>query len=312
MMSANKRQNLKKIITDSSYRFESFGSRGFYNHLSDEEYICRMFKAKMGYPLNLENPQTFNEKLQWLKLYDRKPIYTTMVDKYAAKEYVASIIGDEYIIPTLGIWDRFVDIDFNTLPNQFVLKCTHDSGGLVICKDKSKLDIAAARKKINKSLKTNYFYSGREWPYKDVKPRIIAEKYISDSMGSSTLTDYKFYCFRGVADCVLVCFGRETGNTRFYFFDKEWKLKRYNKQGKAAPEGFTVPKPECMDKMFQIAEMLAKDIPAVRVDLYQSCGHIYFGELTFYPASGFDPNRSPEADYYFGSLIDLSKIKRSE
>ncbi|MBR5061524.1 MAG: glycosyl transferase, partial [Prevotella sp.] len=162
----------------------------------DRKYIEYIWKKKMNYPLNLDNPQTFNEKLQWIKLYDHNPLYTKMVDKYEAKEYVASIIGDEYIIKTLGVWDRFDDIDFSTLPKQFVLKCTHDSGGLVICKDKSKLDIQAAKKKIEKSLKKNYYYIAREWPYKNVKRRIIAEEYIEDEK-TKELRDYKFFCFNG-------------------------------------------------------------------------------------------------------------------
>lgn len=302
---------IKKLLLDKHERFKWLAYHGFYNEMSDEEYIRRMFKAKMGYPLNLENPKTFNEKLQWLKLYDRKPIYTTMVDKYAVKEYVAAIIGDEYIIATLGIWDRFDDIDFNTLPNQFVLKCTHDSGGLVICKDKSKLDIAAARKKINKSLKTNYFYFGREWPYKDVLRKIIAEKYMTDSEKVDYFTDYKFYCFDGYVDFVMVCVERYTGNPKFYFFDRQWNLKRYNKRGKEAPKDFTLPKPSHMDEMFDIASKLSEGIPFVRVDLYQSNERVYFGEMTFYPDSGFDKNRLPEADLYFGSLIKLPKNRTS-
>lgn len=148
--------------------------------LPDKAFIKLKYKDKFGKKINLNNPQTFNEKLQWLKLYDRNPEYTKMVDKYEVKKYVASIIGEEYIIPTLGVWNKFEDIDFNKLPDQFVLKCTHDSGGLVICKDKSKLDINEAKKKIEKSLKINYYYLSREWPYKNVKPQIIAEKYMVD------------------------------------------------------------------------------------------------------------------------------------
>ena len=169
-------------------------SRGFFKFMSDEAYLKFMYKLKMKRKLNLSDPQTFNEKLQWLKIYDRKPEYTTMVDKYEAKKYVADIIGEEYIIPTLGVWDRFEDIDFDELPDQFVLKCTHDSGGLVICRDKSKLDLKAAKKKINKSLKRNYYWIGREWPYKNVRPRIIAEKFMTDPT-SDDLQDYKFFFF---------------------------------------------------------------------------------------------------------------------
>lgn len=261
---------------------------------------------------NLKNPQTLNEKLQWLKLYNRKPEYTTMVDKYAVKEYVADIIGEEYIIPTLGVWDRFEDIDFDALPNQFVLKTTHDSGGVVICKDKSQLDKDAAKRKIEKSLSTNYYWSGREWPYKNVPPKIIAEQYITDSPDVDVITDYKFYCFGENVDSVLVCVERETGTPKFYFFDQDWNLRRYNKRGKEAPEGFTLPKPHKMDEMFQVALKLAQscNVPFLRIDLYNSNGQILFGELTFFPSSGFDANRLPETDLYFGSLTNLDQIRK--
>lgn len=275
--------------------------------MDDETYLKKVYKLQMGKDLNLENPQTFNEKLQWLKLYDRKPEYTQMVDKYAAKEYVADKIGEEYIIKTLGVWDKFDDIDFSTLPNQFALKTTHDSGGVVICKDKATFDIKKAKEKLEKSLKRKYYYVWREWPYKNVKPRIIAEEFLTDKSGG--LIDYKFFCFNGVADCVMVCIDRHINDTKFYFFDKNWELKRLNIRGKNAPEGFTLPKPKNMNKMFEIAEELSKGIKYVRVDLYESNDNIYFGELTFFPDSGFDSNILEEADTYWGNLIDLTKIK---
>ena len=273
--------------------------------IPDKPYLCLMyFKHFKSFP-NLKNPQTFNEKLQWLKLYNRKQQYITMVDKFAVKEYVASIIGEQYIIPNLGVWDKFEDIDFDSLPDQFVLKCTHDSGGLVICKEKNNFQKKYAMDKINKSLKRNYYYYGREWPYKNVKPRIIAEKYMTDDNSSEGFTDYKFFCFNGNVDCVMVCLERYTGDTKFYFFDKDWKLKRLNKRGKVAPEGFTIPKPACIDQMFDLAAKLSNNIPFVRVDLYQSNGQVYFGELTFYPDSGFDANILPEANEYFGRMIKI-------
>lgn len=276
--------------------------------ISDEIFIKAYYYNIFHRHIDLKNPQTLNEKLQWLKLYDRKSEYTTMVDKYAVKQYVADKIGEEYIIPTLGVWNHFDEIDFNKLPNQFVLKCTHDSGGLIICKDKSKLDLKTAKQKIEKSLKHNYYLSGREWPYKNVKPRIIAEKYMTDSPDIDEFTDYKFYCFNGYVDCVLTCIERSTGNPKFYFFDKDWKLLRYNKRGKEAPADFTLPKPENIEEMFRIASELSKGIPFLRVDLYNSSGKIYFGELTFFPDSGWDPNRLPEIDLYFGDLVDLERV----
>lgn len=278
--------------------------------LPDETYLKMRFKLKLGKPLDLENPQTMNEKLQWLKLHNRKPDYTMMADKYAVREYIAQKLGEEYLIPLLGVWDDPEEIDFDALPDQFVLKCNHNSGlGMCICKDKSKLNVDQVKRELKKGLQENYYLSGREWPYKNIKRRIIAEKYMTDSPDSTDFTDYKFYCFNGYVDCVLGCYERNSGTPKFYFFDRDWQLKRYNKRGKEAPDGFTMPKPEKMDKMFAIAEKLSKDVgvPFLRVDLYNSNGQIYFGELTFFPDSGFDANRLPEMDRYFGDLIKLEK-----
>lgn len=277
--------------------------------IPDKLYLQIKFRLSVGRKLDLKNPKTLNEKLQWLKLYNRREKHITLVDKYAARDYIAKTLGEEYLIPLLGVWDSPEEIDFDSLPDKFVLKCNHNSGGgMCVCKDKSKLDVKKAKSKLATGLKEKYFYSGREWPYKHVKPRIVGEKYMTDSPDVDCFTDYKFYCFGGNVDSVMVCIERNTGNPKFYFFDKDWQLKRYNKRGKEAPEGFTLPKPENMDKMFQIAETLSKDCeaPYVRVDLYNSNGKIYFGELTFYPDSGFDPNRLPETDLYFGSLTKLN------
>lgn len=275
--------------------------------LPDALFLRLKYLLKMKKILSLKNPKTFNEKLQWLKLYDRKPEYTKIVDKYAVREYIAEKIGEEYLIPLLGVWDSFDEIDFDKLPDQFVLKCTHNSGGLVICKDKSKLDIDKARKKIGASLKNNYFWHGREWPYKNVKPRIIAEKYMTDVCTGSELTDYKFSCFNGIVDNVMLCVERNTGDTKFHFFDREWNLLRYNTRGKNAPENFTLPKPERMDDMFELAKILSEGFAYVRVDLYCCNDKIYFGELTFFPQSGFDANLLKETDDLFGSYLTLKK-----
>lgn len=299
-----------KYLSDSNYRFLMNAGLGKYNNLSDKEYLERKFECCMGKSLDLEHPQTFNEKLQWLKLYDRKPEYTTMVDKYAVKKYVADKIGEEYIIPTLGVWDNPDDIDFDTLPNKFVLKCNHNSGlGMCICKDKSKLNIENVKSELKKGLAQDYYLTGREWPYKNVPRKIIAEKYMTDTSDSSDFTDYKFFCFNGYVDCVMVCLERSSGDTKFYFFDSNWNLKRLNTRGKNAPDGFTISKPSQMDKMFEIAAKLSKGLPFVRIDLYQSNDHIYFGEITFFSDSGFDANLLPETDKYFGNLIHLEDVK---
>ena len=273
--------------------------------MSDEEYITRKFKATIGENPDLNNPKTFNEKLQWLKLYDRKPICTTMVDKYEAKRYVAGIIGEEYIIPTLGAWDNFDEIDFDSLPNQFVLKCTHDSGGLVICRDKKTLNLKKARKKIEKSLKRNFYYTSREWPYKNVKPRIIAEKYMEDTSNKDGLVDYKFYCFGGEAKFLYVSQGLENHATAsISFLTTEWEFAPYERTD-YKPLDKLPQKPVNFEKMKDICRVLAKDIPFLRVDLYEINGQIYFSELTFTPAAGFMKFKNPEHDKEIGDMLEL-------
>ena len=291
---------LLKMIKDPRCLLRRMLAAGNFEWMEDKAYLKLMYYAHFGKKLDLENPKTFNEKLQWLKLYDRKPEYSRMVDKYEAKHYVAEKLGEEYIIPTLGLWDRFDDIDFDTLPDQFVLKCTHDSGGLVIVKDKEKLDKAAAKKTIEKSLETNYFYSGREWPYKDVKPRIIAEVFQGED-----LKDYKLFCFGGKPEITLVCSERftETGLCED-FFDGDWNhlpLRRPNHGNNAGSIG----KPAAFVQMKMFAEKLSRDIPFLRVDFYEIDGHLYFGEMTFYPASGMEGFTPSAWDLKLGDMITL-------
>lgn len=300
---------IKKYIINSDYRFLYNSSLGLYNNMPDDVFLKKKYKSIIGKELCLINPKTFNEKLQWLKINERKPEYTMMVDKYKVRQYIADKLGKEYLIPLLGVWKTPDEIDFDKLPNQFVLKCNHNSGlGMYICKDKAKLNITKVKNDLNKGLKQNYYLTGREWPYKNVPRRIIAEKFMVDESGG--FVDYKFFCFNGVVDCVMVCLDRHLDNTKFYFFDKNWNLKRLNIRGKNAPSDFTIRKPKCMDEMFKIAETLSKGIPFVRIDLYESFGQIFFGEYTFYPDSGFDPNLLPETDRYFGNLIVLNKEKK--
>jgi len=270
----------------------------------DEKYVKWNFYLAMGKKLNLENPQTFNEKLQWLKLYDRRPEYTKLVDKYEVKQYIKEKLGEKYVIPTLGVWDTFDEIDFSTLPNQFVLKCTHDSGGLVICKDKSTLDVAAARKKINRCLKRNYYYGTREYPYKEVKPRIIAEKFMVDESGVE-LKDYKFFCFNGDPRFLFVATDRQKDGeeTKFDFFDTKWKHLPFTNGHPNNPE--EPSKPENLEEMLRISKLLSQEIPHVRVDLYDINGKIYFGELTFFHWSGLIPFNPETWDEKFGEMISL-------
>lgn len=272
--------------------------------IPDKLYLKLKFRQRTGKRLNLREPRTFNEKLQWLKLYDRKPLYSTLVDKYEAKEYVAGIIGDEYIIPTLGVWDRFDDIDFDSLPNQFVLKCTHDSGGLVIVKDKSRLDFSAAKNKIEKRMKKNYYWHGREWVYKDVKPRIIAEQYMED-YETKELRDYKVYTFMGKAKFMMIAQDRQKGKTKAGYYDENFNQLNLTW---GYPNPSTKPqKPVNYKKMFQLAEKISRDLIEARVDFYEVNNKVYWGEITFFDGSGFDLIKPEEWDYKFGSWIELPK-----
>lgn len=285
----------KKLISAESLKF-----------LPDAPFLKLKYRVAMKKKLNLKNPTTYNEKLQWLKLYDRNPVYTQMVDKYEAKKYVAEHIGEEYIIKTLGVWNHFDEIDFDTLPDRFVLKCTHDSGGLVIVKNKNTLDKAAAKEKIEKCLNRNFYYSGREWPYKNVKPRIIAEEYMEDSK-TAELRDYKFFTFNGEVKALFIASERqkEDEETKFDFFDADYNhLPVHNGHPNATkpPE-----KPETFEKMKELASKLGEGIPHLRVDFYEVDGKIYFGELTFSHWSGMVPFEPAEWDKTFGDWINLPR-----
>lgn len=271
--------------------------------MPDEKYLRLRYKCIMGKELNLENPITYNEKLQWLKLYDRKPEYTKMVDKYEAKKYVSDIIGNEYIIPTLGVWEKAEDIDFDALPNEFVLKCTHDSGGMVICNDKSQLDIQSTKATLNHFLNRNFYSLHREWPYKNVKPRIIAEKYMVDESGYE-LKDYKFFCFDGKVNAMFIATDRnEKTETCFDFFDRDFNhMPVINGHPNTKKE---LKKPLGFEKMIELAERLSIGIPQVRIDFYDINGKVYFGEMTFFHWSGLKKFEPEEYDKIFGDWITL-------
>lgn len=273
---------------------------------SDKLFLKLKFRLMMGHKLNLKNPKTFNEKLQWLKLYNRKPEYTTMVDKYAVKEYVANTIGEEYIIPTLGVWDNVNEINWDSLPKQFVLKTTHGGGGcgVIICKDKTKFNIALAKEKLSKSLKSDIFLNFREWPYKNVPKRIIAEQYMSDESGIE-LKDYKFFCFNGKVQCFKVDFDRFISHKANYY-DKYAKLLPFGEECCLPDFNRTFEKPKNFSKMIEIVEILSKNIPFTRIDLYNCDGKIYFGEITFFPAAGMGKFVPEKWDNILGSYIDLS------
>lgn len=272
--------------------------------LPDDLYLKVRFRQRVGYWPNFRHPRTYNEKLQWLKLNDRHPEYTKLVDKVTAKDYVAARIGANYIIPTLGVWDSIDEIDWDALPNQFVIKVTSDSGGIVVCKDKSQLDKEKAKAKLRHGWGKNYYQYNKEYPYKDVKPRIIAEQYMEDESGYE-LKDYKFFCFDGEPKLLFVATdrGKKDEDTKFDFYDIEFNHLPFlngHPNARVAPT-----KPENYEEMIEIAKKLSRGMCHVRVDLYNVRGKIYFGELTFFHWSGMTPFEPQEWDYRLGELIKL-------
>lgn len=281
-----------------------FSTASFY---SDKFFLKASFWIVMGRRLDLNNPKSFSEKLQWLKLYRRRPEYTKMVDKIEAKKYVASIIGNEYIIPTLKMYDSINQVNFDELPKQFVIKCTHDSGSVIVCKDKDKLDKKKALEKLNKGLKQNFYYQTREYPYRSVKPRLIAEQYMEDESGYE-LKDYKIFCFNGQPKMSFVASDRqkEGEDTKFDFYDLEWNHIPVTNGHPCSEHG--IAKPQNYDKMLELASKLSQGIPHVRVDFYNINGKIYFGELTFFHWSGLVPFEPEDWDYTFGSYLHLPPV----
>ena len=296
------RNKFFKLFSDPYWAFGVI-LRHFLSHFitSDKLFVKLEYFSGMKHFPDLRHPKTYNEKLQWLKLNDIHDEYTQLVDKYEAKEYVRNILGDDVIIPTFGVWDKFEDIDFTMLPNQFVLKTTHDSGGVVVVKDKEHMDIETARRKLNKSLRNNYFFEHREYPYKNVKPRIIAEKFMVDESGME-LKDYKFFCFNGEVKFLFIATDRPI-DTRFDFFDTDFNHLPF-KQGHPWANK-EINKPDGFEEMKRIAGILSKGFPHVRVDLYDINGKIYFGELTFFHFSGNVPFEPEEWDYKIGRMLRL-------
>lgn len=275
--------------------------------LPDRWYLSLLYRVRMNKRLNLRTPRTFNEKLNWLKLYDRKPQYTQLVDKYTVKQFITNTIGSQYVIPTIGLWNSPDEIDFASLPSSFVLKTTHGGGntGVVICKDKSTADFVEIKSKLKQSYKDSIYRRLREWPYKNVKPRIIAEPFMVDSMNDE-LIDYKFFAFDGCVQALFVATGRNSGEVKFDFFDKDFQpldIVQSHPQS-----GINIKRPSTFDEMIYIAEKLSVGIPHVRVDLYEINGRVYFGELTFYHHGAVTPFHPEEWDYKFGSWLTLPKI----
>lgn len=293
------RRNPIKIIP-------ALGENGILNFVPDSVYLKWFFRAEMGYELNLKNPSTFNEKLQWLKLHDRQPLYTMLADKLAVRKYISQTVGAGYLIPLIGKWRSAQTIDFDRLPERFVLKCNHDSNSVIICRSRAEFQAEAARKILAERLGRNAFYGGREWPYKNIAPFVIAEKYMTDE-NQPALTDYKFFCFNGEAKFLYVSTGLENHSTAsISFFDLDWNRLPFSRQDYREYEG-DLKKPSRFDKMVELANFFAKDIksPFIRVDMYEINGRVYFSEFTFTPCCGMLPFKPPEWDAKIGEMLIL-------
>lgn len=298
----NRIKNPQLIVLDVFNKFSKY--------LNDEQFLRYRFRIVMGKRLDLKNPTSYNEKLQWLKLYDRNPLYTKLVDKVAVKDYVASIIGNEYIIPTLKVYKSPEEVRIEDLPERFVLKTNHDgdSLGVFVCKDKKNFDFNKAISILSKNLKHNYYYTGREWPYKNVNPVIFAEEYKEDEFGE--LRDYKFFCFNGVVKALFVATERSVGHVKFDYFDRDFNHLDFTQSHPMS--NVTLKKPDNFEKMIELAERLSRGLPHVRIDLYNCNGKIYFGEMTFYHYGGMIKFHPEEWDYKFGSWLQLPKYKRTD
>lgn len=278
------------------------GANGLLNWMPDKTYLQLLAKNAWGRTMDFDNPVTFNEKLQWLKLYDRNPLYTQLVDKYEVRSFVTEKLGEDYLIPLVGgPWDSFDEIDFDALPEQFVLKTTHDSGGVAICRDRESFDIEKARAYLSKRLKRNFFWANREWPYKNLKPRIVAEKYMVDESGTE-LKDYKVMCFGGEPRLIQVHRGRYVNHTQD-FYDTEWN--RMDITQYCDNSDVIMDKPEFLDEMLRLCRIVSESMPQVRSDWYFANGRVYFGELTFFDAAGFDDFEPVHWNKTLGDWIDL-------
>lgn len=289
--------------------FVKFKNSGLLNWLSDASFLRLYYWLVFGKRLNLKEPKTFNEKLQWLKLYDRRPEYVKMVDKIDVKEFVAKRIGEDFIIPTLGVWEKPGKIDWDSLPNQFVIKWNHDSGSIVICKDKSTFDRKAALQKLRRGAKINGFWLGREWPYKGVKPLLLAEKYMEDkSSTNNDLVDFKFMCFNGMVKCCFTCTKRFTGEgLKVTFYDNDWNILPFERDHPR--ETCPIQKPYSYELMKDAAEKLTKGLPFARIDFYEINKRPYFGEITLYPGGGFEAFQPEVWDHTLGDWITLPEHK---
>jgi len=286
--------------------FVWFAEHGWFRGMDDEAYLKRFYRARMRKELHLNPPVTMNEKIQWLKLHDRNPEHVRLVDKFAVRAFVSETVGSQYLIELLGSWDNANEIDFSKLPQRFVLKCSHNSGGVLVCKDKTRFDIKAAKKSLNRQLKQNYYAQGREWLYRDVPPRVLCEAFIGDADGTLP-DDYKFFCFDGIARAVCVCTNRSEKHADYLFFDRDFNRFPVNEATANLPENVALKKPARFEEMLALAQKLSGGIKHVRVDLYDTKEGIRFGEMTFFDQSGFADDYIGDGDRIMGEFLKLGE-----
>lgn len=290
---------IKKVLKKPRLIIKILGDKKWFNFLPDKFYLKLVYWGETGKLLNLKNPKTYNEKLQWLKLYDRKKEYIQYVDKYEVRKYIKETLGEEYLIPLIAVYDSVEEIAWDKLPQKFVLKCTHGSKANIICKDKSKLAIDKAKKKLKRWMNKNWYYFGREWPYKAVTPRIVCEKYLMDN-----IIDYKILCFNGVPKLIQVHLNRDSEDYTMDYYTLDWKKTKITKKGVKTTND-VAEKPSNLSEMIEISRTLSKNTYFSRIDLYNVGNKIYFGEITLFPTSGFAPLDNIEDELLLGKWINL-------
>lgn len=295
-------RRLKKIKKALGKNFISSLYRSLW-FLSDKSYLKLIYRLRMGIKLNLDNPASFTEKLQWLKLYDHNPLYTKLADKHSVRKYIEEKVGEEHLVPLLGVYNSFSEIDFSSLPSSFVIKPTNDSGSCVICYNKALFDLKKARKIINYSLCHNYYHKTREWQYKDIKPQVLVEEYLGKD---GPINDYKFFCFNGKAKFMYI--EKESSSSPSQaIYDMDFNRLPFSMDDDISSTKYT--RPECFNQMRAIAETLSQSIPFLRVDMYYERGKVYVGELTFYHYGGFIPFKPPVWDKKIGEWLNIDSIK---
>lgn len=294
---------IKNVISGKSGFLYLLGLKGFFKGMDDERYLKMIYKSKFKKELNLEHPQAYTEKLQWIKLYDQKPEYQNHADKFLVREYIKETLGEEYLIPLIGVYESVEEIDWSSLPNRFVLKCTHGSGCNIVCTNKENLDISLAKNKLNKWMNHSWFWFGREWSYKNLKPRIICEEFLETNQ-DSTPNDYKFLCFNGEPKLMQLHMNRYRSDYTMDYYSMDWEKTSISKRGTAV-NNECAEKPKNFEKMQELARVLARDTYFSRIDFYDVDGKIYFGEITYFPTSGLAPFDNEEDDFMMGSWIKL-------